>query len=220
MGIPENIDALLLRYDINQEALARIVGVSQAAVSGWRHNKRPSNANVKKICAYFGLEPNDILSDTYGLAAQERGEVIKRPGRPIAASEPAFLPMRRLGRVHAGDPDEEYEDDGEVMVPAKVASGHPNGFVLTVVGGCMDNEIPEGYDAVVDPDASPRNGCVAVVEVEPGEALMRRWTLAGRTLVLSADSHTEEHDDIVLSAQDAPRLIGVVVWAQRDMERA
>ena len=34
---------------------------------------------------------------------------------------------------------------------------------------------------------------------------------------LSCDSHTEEHDDIVLRASDSPRVVGVVVWAQCDM---
>ena len=172
MGIPENIDALLLRYDINQEALARIVGVSQAAVSGWRHNKRPSNANVKKICTYFGLEPNDILSDTYGLAAQERGEVIKRPGRPMAASEPAFLPLLRIGTMHSGDPDECYEQGEEVMVPAEVVQEHPNAFVMRNNGNCMDKVILDGMDGVIDPDIPPKRGDPALVQFEGGETAL------------------------------------------------
>ena len=47
--------------------------------------------------------------------------------------------------------------------------------------------------------------------------LLHRWTVTSRTLVLSCDSHTEEHDDIVLKASDSPRVVGVVVWAQCDM---
>ena len=35
MGIPENIDALLVKYDINQDHLARIADVTPGAVTGW-----------------------------------------------------------------------------------------------------------------------------------------------------------------------------------------
>lgn len=215
MGIPENIDALLLRYDINQEALARIVGVSQAAVSGWRHNKRPSNANVKKICTYFGLEPNDILSDTYGLAAQERGEVIKRPGRPMAASEPAFLPLVRVGTMHSGDPDECYEQGEEVMVPAEVVQEHPNAFVMRNNGNCMDKVILDGMDGVIDPDIPPKRGDPALVQFEGGETVLRCYFPFKDMVVLSPSSH-EEFEDIVIRAEDKTpfKVLGTLVWRQ------
>lgn len=36
MGLPENIDALLVKYDITPSTLAKIAGVSTATVSRWR----------------------------------------------------------------------------------------------------------------------------------------------------------------------------------------
>ena len=41
MGIPENIDALLVKYDITQDHLARIAGVTSGAISGWRKGSTP-----------------------------------------------------------------------------------------------------------------------------------------------------------------------------------
>ena len=213
----KNIKALREQKGLTQQELADIAGVTRETVGKWESDMTNiRESNLARLREYFNLTIDDLSSEDAGLYAQKNASGLSER-RPIRASTPARLPLRRLGRVHAGERDEEYADEGEVMVPADVALGHPNAFVLTVVGGCMDNEIPEGYDAVVDPDLRPRNGCVAVVEVVPGEAVMRRWTLAGRTLVLSCDSHTEEHDDIVLSARDEPRLVGVVVWSQKDM---
>lgn len=70
MGVPENIDALLERFDITQETLARIAGVSPSSVSNWRRNQMPRMGAVDKICEYFGLTRDDIMSNSLGLAAK------------------------------------------------------------------------------------------------------------------------------------------------------
>ena len=50
MGIPENIDALLVKFDITQEALARIAGVAPSSVNGWRNGAgRPQERNRKNV---------------------------------------------------------------------------------------------------------------------------------------------------------------------------
>lgn len=37
MGLAENIDTLLVKYDITQESLASIADVSPSSVTRWRH---------------------------------------------------------------------------------------------------------------------------------------------------------------------------------------
>ena len=74
MGIPENIDALLVKYDINQDHLARIADVTPGAVTGWRKGSTPRKDAVRNICDYFNLSEDDILSENYGLAAKEYGD--------------------------------------------------------------------------------------------------------------------------------------------------
>lgn len=218
MGLPENIDALLVRYDITAEALARIAGVSPSSVSRWRQGSMIRNEPLQKICDYFGLERDDLLSTAAGLAAKEHGtRTLPHGARRMTSGGAAWLPVRRLGTVHAGDPTDEDEDDATVMVPEDVALAHPDGFVLRVEGDCMDRRIPEGYDVVVDPTREPAQGSVVVVELEGGRAVMRRWLRGGQTLVLAADSHAE-HDDIVLRWDDGPvRVLGVVVWSQAEV---
>lgn len=211
-----NLKAIMKDRHISQSDLADLVGMNKATISYWLSKRSmPNTNNMQSLADSLGVTVNDLVSSDSGYAAGGISSAFSR--RPVRAAPDARVPIRRLGRVHAGEADEEYEDDGETLVPAFVAEAHPKCFSVRVVGGCMDNVIPEGYDAVLDPEMEPRNRCIAVVEIEPGEAVMRRWTVTSRTLVLSCDSHTEEHDDIVLKASDSPRVVGVVVWAQCDM---
>lgn len=210
--IGDNIRRVRTAAGLTQEEFGRIAGVSNMAVSQWENGRAvPRMGAVQAIADHLGINKGEIIDDAAPMPASPLSR------RPVRAAPDARVPIRRLGRVHAGEADEEYEDDGETLVPAFVAEAHPKCFSVRVVGGCMDNVIPEGYDAVLDPEMEPRDRCIAVVEIEPGEAVMRRWAVTSRTLVLSCDSHTEEHDDIVLRASDSPRVVGVVVWAQRDM---
>ena len=220
MGVAENIDALLVKHDITQETLARVAGISQAAVSGWRPGKKPSNSSLKKICDYFGLEPNDILSDTYGLAAKEHGDFIDLPkwAKPIYSSGEARVPLRVLGTVHAGELDEEKEAYDMIDVPASVISGHKRAFALCVVGGCVNKVIAEGEHVIVDPDMTPQNGSIVVAETEEYQAILRRWFKGNKKLMLSADSY-DDYDDLVFDEEDGPvRVRGVVFWHQASKE--
>lgn len=77
MGLPENIDALLVKYDITQEQLARVAGVHPASVTRWRHGSQMRKPYVEKVCEYFGLTEDDLLSTDAGLAAKEHGVVVE-----------------------------------------------------------------------------------------------------------------------------------------------
>ena len=217
MGLPENLDALLVKHDITQESLARIAGVTPGAVTGWRHGAKPRSEAIENICRYFGLTQDDLLSDNYGLAAKEHGR-IPDGARGIYSSQAATVPLRTLGRVHAGELTDEEEVESRVEVPAAVYERHPHAFALLVEGNCMDRVVPEGAHVLVDPDVEPSNGSVVVAETELYQAVMRRWYKGSSTLMLTADSH-EEHEDIVLGPDDGPvRVIGTVVWYQASEE--
>ena len=110
------------------------------------------------------------------------------------------------------------EDEGTVEVPAHVAEMHPNGFVLSVEGDCMDRAYPDGCVVLVDPDAQPWNGCAVVAETSPGESVLRRYMRGSSTLMLSPDSHNGDHEDMVFADEEAQevRTLGVVVWFQAD----
>ena len=115
MGLPENIDALLVKHDLTQEALARIAGVTPGSVTGWRKGARPRHDAIANICEYFGITEDDLLSDKYGLAAKEHGEIQTLPkgAMSVYTSGEATVPLLTLGRVHAGALT---DDDGPVRL--------------------------------------------------------------------------------------------------------
>lgn len=73
MGVPENIDALLMANDITQESFACIAGVSPVAVSGWRRGSTPQPDAVQRICDFFRLNQDGVFSEMYRLASKEHG---------------------------------------------------------------------------------------------------------------------------------------------------
>lgn len=216
MGLPENIDALLVKHDLTQEALARIAGVTPGSVTGWRKGSRPRHDAIAKICEYFNITEDDLLSDRYGLAAKEHGQFHDLPpgALPVRSSGEATVPLIAIGRVHAGALADEEEAERRVEVPASVAARHPRAFALVVEGDCMDRVIPEGAHVLVDPDREPGTGSIAVVETEGYRAVMRRWYRGSSTLMLAADSHGE-YEDMVFGPEGGPvRVVGTVVWWQ------
>ena len=215
MGVPENIDALLVKHDITQEALARIAGVTPGAVTGWRKGSKPRGDAVARICQYFNITSDVLLSDSYGLAAKEHGRF---SGLPVRADGDATVPLVTLGSVHAGPFSEEGETERTVDVPASLLRSHPRARALVVEGDCMNRVAPDGMAVVYDPDMEPHNGSVAIVETENYDAVMRRWYRGGDTLMLVADSYGR-YPDIVLTEEDGPiRLVGTVVWVQSAKE--
>lgn len=213
MGIPENIDALLVKFDITQEALARIAGVAPSSVNGWRNGAVPRKNAIEKMCQALEITRDDIMSDEFGLAAKEHGRVpsgAKLPSEP----RPAYAPL--LGRVHAGDACEPDIIDDRIPIPYEVRSAHPDGYFLEVEGNCMSRVYPDGCHIYIDPRQQPRNGSVAVVSIDGADYVMRRLYNTGRTIVLSPDSWDDSYEDIVITGEDERTVeyVGTVVWFQ------
>lgn len=213
MGIPENIDALLVKFDITQEALARIAGVAPSSVNGWRNGAVPRKNAIERMCQALEITRDDIMSDEFGLAAKEHGRVPSGAKLPTE-SRPAYAPL--LGRVHAGDACEPDVIDDRIPIPYEVRVAHPHGYFLEVEGDCMSRVYPEGCHIYIDPAQQPRNGSVAVVSIDGADYVMRRLYNTGRTIVLSPDSWSDRYEDIVITVEDERTVeyVGTVVWFQ------
>ena len=221
MGIPENIDALLVKFDLKPESLARIAGVSTATVSRWRTGQTDNirKANLERICEQLELSPDDILSSSAGLAAKEHGRYAMPDGAMLPSdARPAYAPL--LGRVHAGDACEPDVIDDRIPIPYEVREAHPRGYFLEVEGTCMSRVYPEGCHIYIDPAQQPRNGSVAVVSIDGADYVMRRLYNTGRTVVLSPDSWDDCYEDIVITVEDERTVeyVGTVVWFQPSEE--
>lgn len=212
MEIGKNIKRLRKMHGLTQEELAKQLDVSRAAVTQWETGwSSPRMGMIEKLSAFFNVSKSELIDDPNPLFPDG--------AKPVVASS-ATVPLLTLGRVHAGAMTDEEEVAHRVEVPASVCENHPRAFALEVEGDCMDRVIPEGSHVLVDPDREPGNGSIAVVETESYSAVMRRWYRGSSTLMLTADSHSEQ-EDMVFGPEDGPvRVIGTVVWwqAPREME--
>lgn len=223
MGIPENIDALLVKYDINQDHLARIADVTPGAVTGWRKGSTPRKDAVRNICDYFNLSEDDILSENYGLAAKEYGDF---PGisnaRPAVGMAMGLAP--RLGKAHAGvlaQPDV-CDEATMVSIPQFLVDEDPDCFVVSSEGDCMDKVLSVGSDLVVSRKKQPRDNSIVMASVDGCDYIVRRLRMTANTMILSPESHNPDHEDIIIrrDSEHSLEIPGVITWYQapREME--
>lgn len=205
MSIARNIRAVRTRNNLTQEEFGEIVGVSSMAVSQWETGRAvPRMGAVQKISDYFHISKGSLIDEDSSTLTK----------LPISGST-ATLPLRTLGKVHAGVMDDDAVcDDEEVQVPERVVLAYPDAFLLRVEGNCMDRVIPEGSHVVVVPHKEPTNGSIVVIHDDAYEAIMRRYYKGSSALMLSPDSYEEEYQDIIVHDGQEVTLIGVVVWWQ------
>ena len=223
MGIPENIDALLVKYDINQDCLARIADVAPSAITRWRQGSWPRKKAIEKICEHFGLEEDDILSDSYGLAAKEHMSTSSMPAgaRPAVGMPMGLVP--RLGRVHAGvltEPENLEEMGDMVSIPQFLIDSDPSAFVVSSEGDCMDKVFAPGSDLIVSPGKIAQDRSIVLAMIDGRDGIVRRMRRTPRTLLLSPESHNPDHEDIIIT-DDSGRtveIVGVVTWFQASKE--
>ncbi len=225
MGVAENIDALLVKFDITAEALARIAEVQPPTVSRWRHGAVPREEPIRKMADFFGLTRDDIVSDKYGLAAKEHGRSVPSvmmPGAmPIAAGEYEYVPLR--GRVHCGPwtaPESLEAREELVLAPQWVVDGDPDAYAVIAESDCMNRVIVPDQVGFIWPNAEPRNNSVVIASIDGGDALMRRMFRTAERLILSPDSTNPEHRDIVIewASGQAVEFGGRLVHAQTNGE--
>lgn len=205
MSIARNIRAVRTRNNLTQEEFGEIVGVSSMAVSQWETGRAvPRMGAVQKISDYFHISKGSLIDEDSSTLTK----------LPISGST-ATLPLRTLGKVHAGVMDDDAIcDDEEIQVPERVVLAYPDAFLLRVEGNCMDRVIPEGSHVVVVPHKVPTNGSIVVIRDDTYEAIMRRYYKGSSALMLSPDSYEEEYQDIIVHDGQEITLIGVVVWWQ------
>lgn len=222
MTIRENIIALRKLYDVTQEELASIAGVTRGAVSQWEGGfSEPRMGAIQKMADHFRISKSNIIEDG-GMRLID--PVTKRPRSaipfnvlPVTDTDMVAVPLR--GRVHAGPAIEPecLDELGEtVMIPRFLLEADPDSYACEAEGDCMDKVYPNGCIVIISPNRQPQNGSVAVVTIDGNYTVMRRMYRTANTLILSPDSHNPKHKDIVISLDDDHTVTsgGKVVWFQ------
>lgn len=198
MDLGKKIRAHRDELGLTQAELADKLGLTYSSVSQWESGRAtPRTPVLRQLAALFGTTVADLMGEDATEAA--------------ISGTSRLVPL--LGFAHMGEPCDEGTLSDEVEVPASIADAHPRGFMVHAQGGCMDNRFPHDALLLVDPDMEPVNGQPVLAETADYGAVVRNYTRGRSTVMLTADSHSGEYDDILAGPDDEPVVCkGRVVW--------
>lgn len=198
MEFGEKLRSLRAKAGLTQLDIAEKLDVSAAAIGAWENGRaKPRLTKLGQLAELLGTSAADLMGeDTTETAISGTSRMV-----PL------------LGFAHMGEPCDEGTLADEVEVPAAIADAHPRGFMVHAQGGCMDNRFPHDALLLVDPDMEPVNGQPVLAETSDYGAVVRNYTRGRSTVMLTADSHSGEYDDILAGPGDEPVVCkGRVVW--------
>lgn len=198
MDLGKKIRAHRDELGLTQAELADKLGLTYSSVSQWESGRAtPRTPILRQLAELFDTTVADLMGEDTAEAA--------------ISGTSRMVPL--LGFAHMGEPCDEGSLSDEVEVPASIADAHPRGFMVHAQGGCMDNRFPHDALLLVDPDMEPINGQPVLAETADYGAVVRNYTRGRSTVMLTADSHSGEYDDILAGPDDAPVVCkGRVVW--------
>lgn len=198
MEFGEKLRSLRTKAGLTQLDIAEKLDVSAAAIGAWENGRaKPRLTKLGQLAELLGTSAADLMGEDASEAA--------------ISGASRMVPL--LGFAHMGEPCDEGSLSDEVEVPASIAEAHPRGFMVHAQGGCMDNRFPHDALLLVDPDMEPMNGQPVLAETADYGAVVRNYTRGRSTVMLTADSHSGEYDDILAGPDDEPVVCrGRVVW--------
>lgn len=198
MDLGKKIRAHRDELGLTQAELADKLGLTYSSVSQWESGRAtPRTPILRQLAELFDTTVADLMGEDAAEAA--------------ISGTSRMVPL--LGFAHMGDFEDEDSLADEVEVPASIADAHPRGFMVHAQGGCMDNRFPHDALLLVDPDMEPANGQPVLAETADYGAVVRNYTRGRSTVMLTADSHSGEYDDILAGPGDEPVVCkGRVVW--------
>lgn len=198
MEFGEKLRSLRIKAGLTQLDIAEKLDVSAAAIGAWENGRaKPRLTKLGQLAELLGTSAANLMGEDATEAA--------------ISGTSRMVPL--LGFAHMGEPCDEGTLADEVEVPASIADAHPRGFMVHAQGGCMDNRFPHDALLLVDPDMEPVNGQPVLAETADYGAVVRNYTRGRSTVMLTADSHSGEYDDILAGPGDEPVVCkGRVVW--------
>lgn len=198
MEFGDKLRSLRTKAGLTQLDIAEKLDVSAAAIGAWENGRaKPRLTKLGQLAELLGTSAADLMGEDATETA--------------ISGTSRMVPL--LGFAHMGEPCDEGDLADEVEVPASIAEAHPRGFMVHAQGGCMDNRFPHDALLLVDPDMEPVNGQPVLAETSDYGAVVRNYTRGRSTVMLTADSHSGEYDDILAGPGDEPVVCkGRVVW--------
>lgn len=183
----KNLKQRRLHASLTQGELARLSGVAQSMISDVEASRRDITVgNLKKLLTalnipvrdFFGddsdaIDPaTDMISEKYrSLPAEQRSvivQLIDMLSRSLTPREekPIVSGLYISGVSAAGRPLFIKAHDGDLVSLPKRYLDNSRFFAVKVSGDSMEPRIPDGSSVVVQKDAVPRDGEIALILLE------------------------------------------------------
>lgn len=200
MSISENIKRLREQFDLTQDELGEIAGVSGGAVSTWeRGTAEPRMGAVQKMADHFKISKSDIVDDI------------------IEQNLSTSIRIGVLGSVPAGIPIEAIEDivDWE-DIQKEWAVGGKEFFALRVKGDSMYPKYIEGDTIILRKEEDCESGDDCVVYVNGYDATLKKVLKKTDCIILQPLNPEYEPKVYDYTDQLNPvKIAGVVVEIRR-----
>lgn len=144
-------------HNITQVKLAKMLNVSQGAITNWEQGKScPDFENQQRLADIYGISLDELL------------------GRDVPSPRSNGVKIPVLGKVQAGIPIDAIEEilDYEEITPEMASQGKH--FGLMVRGDSMYPRIVEGDVVIVRCQSDIDNGDIAVVLVNGNDATVKK----------------------------------------------
>lgn len=204
----ERIRARRKEMKIRQDALGKMVGVSNAAISQWeRSETEPKGDNLLALAKALNCSPNYLHngdSSQYNVAYHGLNK--QKGSYPLISWVSAGQWMEAVEPYHRKAIDNWYDTTVECS---------EDSFWLDVQGDSMTSpvglSIPEGMVILVDPEAEPRSGKLVVAKLEGvNEATFKKYVVdAGRKYLKPLNPQYQ-----MMEIDGNCKIIGVVVDAK------
>lgn len=197
MSIAENIKKIRDRFNLTQDELGEIAGVSGGAVSTWeRGTAEPRMGAVQKIADKLNISKAEIIEDN------KEEKVIRAVRIPV------------LGRVQAGIPIDAQQEvlDWEEISPQMALSGEY--FALQVKGDSMEPKFSEGDVVIVRQQDDAESGDIVIAMVNGNDATIKKlmkYENGGIALVASNPLYQPMHFSEQDIMEKPVQIIGKVV---------
>lgn len=204
----ERIRARRKEMKIRQDALGKMVGVSNAAISQWeRSETEPKGDNLLALAKALNCSPNYLHNgDNSQANVAYHGKHKPKGSYPLISWVSAGQWMEAVEPYHRRAIDNWYETTVECS---------EDSFWLDVQGDSMTSpvglSIPEGMVILVDPEVEPRSGKLVVAKLEGvNEATFKKYVEdAGRKYLKPLNPQYQ-----MTEIDGNCRIIGVVVDAK------
>ena len=204
MSIADNIKQIRERYDLTQDELGEIAGVSGGAVSTWeRGTAEPRMGAIQRIADRLNISKADIVTD--------------RDSVHTDSVQPTSIRIPVLGSVPAGIPLEAIEDivDWE-DIPIEWTAGGKEFFSLRVKGDSMYPKFLEGDTIILRKEDDCENGDICVVYVNGDDATLKKVVKKQDCIILQPLNNAYEPRVFDYNDELNPiRIAGVVVEIRR-----